>query len=80
MVTSSNGNIGRVNSPHKGPVTRSFALMFSMSCAWTNGWANDEDTGDLRRHCAYYDITVMIQTITTKQLPREKIASRRTNL
>ena len=28
------------------------ALMFSMSRAWTNGWANYIDAGDFRRHCA----------------------------
>ena len=34
------------------------ALMFSLICALTNGWANDRDTGDLRRHCAHYNVTV----------------------
>ena len=26
---------------------------------WTNGWVNNQDAGDLRRHRAYYDVTVM---------------------
>ena len=40
-------------SPHKGQWRG--ALMFSLICAWTNGWGS----GDLRRHCAHYDVTVM---------------------
>ena len=35
------------------------ALMFSLIYAWTNGWVNNQDAGDLRRHRAHYDITVM---------------------
>ena len=46
-----------VNSPHKGQWRR--ALMFSLIYAWTNGWANNRDTGDLRRHRAHYVVTVM---------------------
>ena len=26
---------------------------------WTHGWVNDQDAGDLRRHHAPYDVTVM---------------------
>ena len=33
--------------------------MISLICAWTNDWANNRDAGDLRRHRALYDITVM---------------------
>ena len=33
--------------------------MFSLICVWTNGWANNRDAGDLSRHRAHYDITVM---------------------
>ena len=44
-MTSSNGNI--------------FRLLFCLICAWTNGWVNNRDAGDLRRHRAHYDITVM---------------------
>ena len=46
-----------VNSPHKGQWCR--ALMFSMICDWTNSRANNGDAGDLRRHCAHYDVIVM---------------------
>ena len=37
-----------------------WALMFSLIWAWTNCWANNGDTGDLRRHGAQYDVTVVI--------------------
>ena len=33
--------------------------MFSLICVWTNGWANNRDACDLRRHCAHCDVTVM---------------------
>ena len=44
--------------PSRRPVTLSL-WSFSMICAWTNGWENNRDAGDLRRHHAQYDITVM---------------------
>ena len=43
--------------PLKGPWRG--ALMFSLICAWTNGWVNNPDAGDLRRRRAQNDITVM---------------------
>ena len=46
-----------VNSPHKGQCRA--ALMFSLICAWINGWVNDGEAGDLRRHRTHYDVTVM---------------------
>ena len=46
-----------VNSPHKGQWRG--ALMFSLICAWINCRVNNCDAGDLRRHCAHYDVTVM---------------------
>ena len=46
-----------VNSPHKGQWRR--ALMFSLICDWINGWVNTREAGDLRRHRAHYDVTVM---------------------
>ena len=71
MMTSSNGNnkaarycpfvreIHRwsVNCPHKGQWR--WALLFSLICAWINGWVNNREAGDLRRHRAHYDVTVM---------------------
>ena len=35
------------------------ALVFSLMWAWTNGWVNNRDAGDLRRQWAVYDVTVM---------------------
>ena len=46
-----------VDSPHKGQWRG--ALMFSLICAWMNGWGNNREAGDLRRHRAHYDVTVM---------------------
>ena len=33
--------------------------MFSLICAWINGWVNNGEAGDLKRHRAHYDVTVM---------------------
>ena len=46
-----------INSPLKGQWCG--ALMLSLICAWTNGWVNNREAGDLRRHGAHYDVTVM---------------------
>ena len=46
-----------VNSPHKGQWRG--ALMFSLICSWINGWVNNREAGDLRRHRTDYDVTVM---------------------
>ena len=34
--------------------------MFSLICAWMNGWVNNCEAGDLSRHRAHYDVTVMV--------------------
>ena len=68
MMTSSNENIFRVTGPlcgeftgdrwpHKGQWRG--ALLFTLICVWTNGWVNTRDAGDLGRHRAHYDVTVM---------------------
>ena len=70
MMTSSNGKIfprywpfvweihrSPVNSPHKGQWRG--ALMFSLICVWTNGWVNNREAGDLRRHRYHYEVIVM---------------------
>ena len=72
MMTSSNGIIfprywpfvrgihrPPVNSPHKGQWRG--ALMFFLICAWINGWVNNREAGDLKRHRAHYDVIVMIK-------------------
>ena len=53
------------NSPDTGEfpaqrqVTR--AAMFSLICAWMNGWVNNRDASDLRRHHVHYDVIVMLR-------------------
>ena len=46
-----------VNSPHKG-LWRG-AMLFSLICAWISSGVNNREAGDLRRHRAHYDVTVM---------------------
>ena len=46
-----------VNSPHKGQWRG--ALMFSLICAWINGWVNNREASDLGLHRAHYDDIVM---------------------
>ena len=64
MMTSSNRNIFWVTGPlcgeftaHKGQWRE--ALMFSLICVWINGWVNNGEAGDLRRHHGHYDVNVM---------------------
>ena len=51
-----------VDSPRKGQWRGS--LIFSLICAWTNGWANNHDACVLRRYRAHYDVTVKEKTTT----------------
>ena len=53
MMTSSNGNIFRVTGHLCG------ALTFSLICARINGWVNNREAGDLRRHPTHCDVIVM---------------------
>ena len=46
-----------VNSPHKGQWR--VALMVSLVCARINGRVNNREAGDLRRHHAHCDVTVV---------------------
>ena len=50
-------NLSPVSSPHKGQWRG--ALMFPLICSWINVWASNREGGDLKRHRAHYDITVM---------------------
>ena len=50
-----------VNSPHKGQWRG--ALMFSLICTRINGWENNGEAGDLRRHRVDYVVTVMCTCI-----------------
>ena len=51
-------HLSPVVSPHKGQWRG--ALIFSLTCAWANGWANNRDTGDFGRHGAHCDVTAMV--------------------
>ena len=46
-----------VNFPQKGQWRGT--LMFSLIWAWINGWVNNREAGDLRRHRAHFDVSVM---------------------
>ena len=48
-----------VNSPHKGQWHG--AMIFTFICAWINCWVNNRNGGDLRRHRAHYDVTVIVR-------------------
>ena len=65
MMTSSIVDLFRVTDHLCGEFTSSHtgqwrgALMFSLICAWTNGWVNNRNADDLRRHRAHNDVIVM---------------------
>ena len=46
------------NSPHK--CQSRGALMLSLICAWINGWVNNREAGDLRRHRRHCNDAVLI--------------------
>ena len=72
MMMSSNGNLSRVTGPLCGeftdhrwiPLTKASDAelwrFLSSVPAWINGWVNNREAGDLRRHRARYDVIVMI--------------------
>ena len=55
-----------VNSPHKGRWCGT--SMFSLICAWTNSWVNNQEPGDLKRHRAHCDVTVMVVEVLYDKL------------
>ena len=57
LALCAGNSLSPLNSPHKGQWRG--ALMFSFIYTWTNGWVNNGEAGDLRRHHAHYDVTVM---------------------
>ena len=69
MMTSSNGNIFRVSDPLCGEFTgprwiphteaSDAELWFSLISPRINGWVNNSEAGDLRRHRAHYAVIVM---------------------
>ena len=58
-----------VNSPHNGQWRG--ALMFSLICAWINGWVNNREAGDSRRQRAHYDVIVMNRNLYDDIMTRE---------
>ena len=70
MMTSSNGNISCVTVPlcreftgprwipAQRPRMRSFDVFFDLLLI--NGWVNNREAGDLRRHRGHYDVNVML--------------------
>ena len=69
-----------VNYPHKGQ--RRGALLFSLICAWVwvNGWVNNREAGDLRRHRAHYDAIVMFYGIHCVYWHQSMITPREQNI
>ena len=61
MMMSSNGNIFRV----AGHLCWRGALMFSLICAWINGWVNTRESDDLRRLRVHYDASLMNEACHT---------------
>ena len=57
LAICAGNSLAPVNSPHKGQWRG--PLMFSLICAWINGWVHNGEAGDLRRYRAHYDVTVM---------------------
>ena len=58
--------------PTQRPVTRN--LVFSLICAWINAWVNNREAGDLRRHCAHYDVIVMHVRIFLDVWPIQRLS------
>ena len=73
FTPSSNGSIFRVTGPLCGEFTghrwiplakASDAELWCSICAWINDWVNNRNAGDLRRHRAHYDVTVIPLQLT----------------
>ena len=62
-----------VNSSHKGQWRG--ALMFSLICVWINGWVNNREAGDLRRHHGHYDVKVMMAIVTSESFNNVKLTA-----
>ena len=66
---------GAGNSPATGefpsqrPGTRSFVVFFNLG---TNGWMDDRDAGNFRRHRVHYDVAVMF---AVRQLVQEVLTN-----
>ena len=49
--------------PAQKPVTRKFYVFFDLRL--NNGWVNNREAGDMRRHRAHHDVTVMFTLFFT---------------
>ena len=67
-----------VDSLHKGQCRG--ALVVSLICAWTNGWPNNRDAGDLRRHRGHYDVTVTFLTENVSEVGNSALIARPTTM
>ena len=47
--------------PSQRPVTRSLDVVFDLRLK--KSWANNREAGDLKRHRAQYDVTIMIRYV-----------------
>ena len=74
-MTSSNGNIFRVTGPLCGqftghrPATRSFDVFFYLRLKKKNGWVNNREASDSRRHRAHYNVIVIPKYKKDKLFP-----------
>ena len=62
-----------VNSHRKGQWRGT--LMFSLICAWINGWVNNRGACDLG-HCAHYDVTVMHKHYATHRKSQDYVCGK----
>ena len=47
--------------------------MFSLMCAWINGWVNNGEADDLRHHRPHYDVIVMFFVTPTLGFPAYRL-------
>ena len=70
-MTSSNGSVFRVTDPLCGelmghrwiPLTKAGNAelwCFLWAAPWIDGWVNNREAGDLRRHRTHYDVVVLV--------------------
>ena len=53
--------------------------MFSLICVWINGWVNNREAGDLRRHRGHFDVNVMYCQRRRAQFVPSRLQPCRTN-
>ena len=59
------------NSPVKGNDAGLWCFLWS--APWINGWVNNREAGDLRRHRAHYDVIVMMNLIAILRQGQSKM-------